>query len=184
MTKSNKESSEFLDALLSWRSNIASTGNAQGDVVSASILSNFTSLQNDKATGAVMERYIKQLEETDTSKQSRHETMLGLLHTPTYLLSRRLRERIVSVLLPREELQDNDLSLEEAVLLLDLLIHVTRERGFGVSFTETPCLASLTVDRMWILTASCVSESWSRTQSRLRLRSPLWESSTVSGVWQ
>ncbi|OAA64280.1 Nucleolar 27S pre-rRNA processing, Urb2/Npa2 [Niveomyces insectorum RCEF 264] len=140
MVKSSKEPSQFLDGLLAWQSDIvagdAGAGDAAvADAISAALLANLTTLQNDKVTGNVIERYVQQLEQAARNPQGPlpKAAIVGLLRTPTHLLTRHLRERILSLLLPPKSTSGcpalrSSYPLDELVLILDLLIRVTRER--------------------------------------------------------
>lgn len=132
MTRSGgKEPSAVLDVLLPWQSSLE---NADGTYF-------IGLLQNDKATGFITEKYIKHLEEEEEEEAGRsrgqlwHEATRGLLRTPAYLLPRRLRERVVSALLPDEKRAGDGppWTVGEAVIVLDLLVRVTRERTVEVS---------------------------------------------------
>ncbi|EFW98531.1 hypothetical protein CMQ_4383 [Grosmannia clavigera kw1407] len=116
MTRSSKERSVVvLDLLLPWQSGAVLT-------------------LDDKAAGMMTERYIRQLEEASRpGGQQWLEATGGLLRTPASLLPRRLRERVMSALLPGEKPVRDQLhmSVEDAVVVLDLLIRVTRERMAG-----------------------------------------------------
>lgn len=137
MVKSSDKPSTFLDALLAWQSDLSVQGGTTpaANTLSTLVYSNVTNLQNQKITSNIAEAQVKRLEEA-AAKQSLglQDASLTLLQTPSHLLSRSQRERIVATLLPSRPTSSKtaaSLTVEKAVLTLDLLTKVTRERAFG-----------------------------------------------------
>lgn len=140
MVKRSDEPSAFLDALLAWQFGLnVETGatTLAANTLSTLVYSNVTNLQNQKITSNIAEAQVKRLEEA-AGKQNLglQDAALTLLQTPSHLLSRSQRERIVATLLPSRPapasgMKAASLTVEEAVLVLDLLTKVTRERAFG-----------------------------------------------------
>ncbi|CAK7273709.1 hypothetical protein SEPCBS57363_005788 [Sporothrix epigloea] len=162
MVKSCDESSQFLEALLSWQTQAGATNAAATATSSLStlVLGNFTALQNQKITSSIADSQVKRLEDAvinnDLGLQS---AALALLQMPSQLLSRTRRERIVSVLLPsRPQSSEAIASLDarECVLVLDLLIKAMRDRAYGdVDFDRVVYLG----EKIQTIVASTSSES-------------------------
>ncbi|KAL1892190.1 hypothetical protein Sste5346_007146 [Sporothrix stenoceras] len=137
MARSSDEPSAFLDALLAWQSGLNVEGGATlaANTLSTLVYSNVTNLQNQKITSNIAEAQVKRLEEAVGKQNSGlQDAALTLLQTPSHLLSRSQRERIVATLLPSRSSSSKKaetLTVEEAALVLDLLTKVTRERAFS-----------------------------------------------------
>ncbi|ERS97929.1 hypothetical protein HMPREF1624_06100 [Sporothrix schenckii ATCC 58251] len=137
MVKCSDEPSAFLDALLAWQTGLTVQNDTTlaANTPSTLVYNNVTNLQNQKVTSNTTEAQVKRLEEAAGKRSSGlRETTLTLLQTPSHLLSRSQRERIVATLLPlRPPSRKPAVSwtVEEIVLALDLLTKVTHERAFG-----------------------------------------------------
>ncbi|KIH90330.1 hypothetical protein SPBR_00041 [Sporothrix brasiliensis 5110] len=181
MVKSSDESSAFLDALLAWQTGLPVQNDTTlaANALSTLVYNNVTNLQNQKVTSNITEAQVKRLEEAAGKRSpGLKETTLTLLQTPSHLLSRSQRERIVATLLPlRPPSRKPAVSwtVEEIVLALDLLTKVTHERAFGeiifdrlVYFGET---VAATVENVDVASALGVYDRF-RQVARAVIKSP------------
>ena len=163
MVKSADEPSGFLRDLVAWKPELAPAGVFGG--ISASmtpvVTSNFTTYQNQAVTSATVDSNVKCLE-ASVGKPDRdlRDAISGLLETPFHLLQRSHRERIVAALMPPRSSPREAYGEDVYITVLDLLISVSQERAFNVSFfPPRPVVVSLVsnISRAWTLTASSTS---------------------------
>ncbi|EPE06063.1 urb2 npa2 family protein [Ophiostoma piceae UAMH 11346] len=134
MVKSADEPSGFLKELVAWKSELGPAGVFDGISawVTPVVTSNFTTYQNQTVTSATVDSNVKCLE-ASVSKSDRdlRDAISGLLKTPSHLLQRSHRERIVAALMPPRSSPLKAYGEDVYISILDLLISVSQERAFN-----------------------------------------------------